>query len=243
LLITAVYFTAISAFSIAVPRLRSIFDACAAIGAGVAIASLTSRASAGAVQRPPAPPLNVRRNVALVLVLAVALVLVAMPWKDHVQDHARVALSGALRDDSSAIDALAVQLDGAKQSAAAPELSAADIARLRNLLAVVGSHAAETSGGTHEQVVALLRPLRAAYHEIDVISLLSAGEAFAAADAQRPASRLNVERRYDDEIRPGDPTLPTWDIASSGASLRDLDPLVRELAATLTSRHRGRGVA
>jgi len=83
----------------------------------------------------------------------------------------------------------------------------------------------------HDHVVDALRAVRTASHESDVIGLLSAAEAFRAAREDRPESLAAVRTRYEQEVRPSDPTLGSWDDVFSGASMARAQHAVDELRA------------
>jgi len=219
LVLAAGYFTIVSLFTISVPRLRSVFDVCMAVGAGVTLAWLTDREVRADDSRPPVRPVNAARS-ALVLVVLAAILLASLPvWRKQARPRARHAVEAAATRDESGLTALLAAYRATTSTHRPPQLDPADVAQLHDLLGVLGDRAPETDGALHTHVVDALRAVRTVSHEADVIGLLSAGEDIAASRAHRRASLAVVRGRYEHDVRPTDTTLEPWDAVLSGTSI------------------------
>ncbi len=219
LLLAAGYFTLVCLFSISVPRLRSVFDACMAVGAGVTLAWAMDRATDVDRQSPPKRAVNVAWSAAVLGVLAVVALASVPVWRAQARPRAKHAVFAAATRDASALGGLAAAYRTSRSSDRLPQLTKGDVDRVHDLLGVLGDRAPETDGALHMHVVDALRAVRTVSHEADVIGLLSAGEAITAAREHRPASFDAVRVRYEHEIRPNDATLEPWDEVLSGAAI------------------------
>ena len=217
--LAAGYFTAVSLATIAVPRLRSVFDACMAVGAGVALAWLIDRKPVVNDRTPTARSLHGLRSVCAVIVVAVIVATAALVWRADTHRHARRDVAAALARDAPAISALNAQYRASSSANQPPQLLQADLARVRDLMTVLGDRAPQVASNLRAPVVDALRAVRVASHESDVIALLSAGEYLGAAAQHRTPSVDPVRTRYEREIRPSDPTLEPWGTVTSGRSL------------------------
>jgi 4-amino-4-deoxy-L-arabinose transferase-like glycosyltransferase len=231
LLLAAGYFTLVCLVSISVPRLRSVFDACMAIGAGVTLAWLGDRATEVSRAVPPRRPVNVARSAAVLGVLVVVAAAALPLWQRHTRPRARRAVEAAADRDVTTIADLATAYRTSRATNRLPDLPQAELDRVHDVLAVLGDRAPQTDGALHDHVVDALRAVRTASHESDVIGLLSAAEAFRAAREDRPESLAAVRTRYEQEVRPSDPTLGSWDDVFSGASMARAQHAVDELRA------------
>jgi len=218
--LTAAYFTAVSLATIAVPRLRSLFDACVAVGAGIALAWAIDRKPNVSREPPSVRPLRATRSL-LILALAAAVVgSTALVWQANTHKRARHAVTAAIARDASAIVALRDQYGASGASNEPPRLLKGDLDRLRDLMTVLGDRAPQVATSLRPRVADALRAVRLVSHESDVIGLLSAGEYLSAKAKQRDPSANAVRLRYEREIRPDDPTLESWSTVTSGTSLR-----------------------
>jgi 4-amino-4-deoxy-L-arabinose transferase-like glycosyltransferase len=229
LALAAAYFTVVSLVSVAVPRLRSIFDGCVAIGAGITLAWAIDRRTRTNERPPSIRPLRVVRSTIILVLLAVVVASTALVWRARTQQHARRAVEAAITRDASAIDALAGQYRAARSASEPPRLLDRDLARIHDLMTVLGQRAPQVKTHLRPSVADALRPIRIASHEADVISLLSIGEYLGAGARHRTPSLDAVRTRYEREIRPGDPTLESWDRVMSGRTLRRARAAVDEL--------------
>ena len=233
LLLAAGYFTLVSLVSISVPRLRSVFDACMAIGAGVTIAWVTDRATAVDREPPRTRPVNVVWSAVVLGVLALV-VLASVPiWRNQTRPRAQRAVEAAAARDERAIGGLYDAYRTSRSADRLPQLDQADLDHLHDLLAVLGDRAPQIDGALHTRVVEALRAVRTASHEADVIGLLSAGEAIAAAREHRPASLDAVRERYERDVRSSDATLEPWDEVLSGAPIARVQAAIAELRGRL----------
>jgi hypothetical protein len=229
LALAAGYFTVVCLFSISVPRLRSIFDGCVALGAGLTLAWAIDRNWRVADQPPEARPLQAARSAITLGVIAAVVTTTALVWRADTQRQARRAAANAVGRDASAIDALAAQYHAPVSSTDPPRLVQADLDRIQDLATVLGNGAPQVATRLRPSVTGALRAVRVVSHEANVISLLSAAEYLDAGAEHRPASRDAVRARYEREIRPGDPSLEPWDEVLSGDSLRRARRALEEL--------------
>ena len=235
LLLAAAYFTAVCMFSIAAPRLRSLFDASVALGAGVAVALLSKRRAEVAVRAPEQRPLRVFRSV-VVLVSCVAIVVVAAGvWRSHAQRAARSSELAAVTRDGFAIGDIRAQYRLALERHEPPRIEQKDLDAARDLLAVVGDRAPKVASRFRPQVASALRTVRVAVQEADVVSLLSIAEYLDAARTQRTPSLEHVQRRYEHEVQAVNPALDPWDAVLSGRSLAASRQAIEDLRAALTA--------
>jgi hypothetical protein len=218
--LAAAYFTAVSLATIAVPRLRSVFDACMAVGAGLALAWVIDRKLV-VIDRPPARrPLHALRSLCAVVLVAAVVAAAALVWQANTHRHARRDVAAAVATDGPAIGALRAQYRASRSANEPPQLLKADLNRLRDLMTVLGDRAPQVASNLRAPVADALRAVRVASHESDVIALLSAGEYLGAAAKHRAPSVDPVRTRYEREIRPGDPSLEPWDTVTTGRSLQ-----------------------
>lgn len=229
LALAAAYFTLVSLVSISVPRLRSIFDGCLAIGAGIALAWAIDRNTNLNDRLPRARPLRALRSATTLGFIAVVIATSALVWRADTHRRARRAVETAVTRDAPSVNALASQLRAYRFASAPPRLLERDLVRVRDLMTVLGQRAPQVDSELRPYVTDSLLAIRVATHEAEVISLLSIGEYLDAAAKQRTASLNNVRKRYEHEIRPGDPTLEPWDRALSGGALRRARSSLNEL--------------
>jgi 4-amino-4-deoxy-L-arabinose transferase-like glycosyltransferase len=220
LALAVAYFTVVSLVSIAVPRLRSVFDGCVAIGAGVALAWAIDRSTKINDRPPYARPLRALRSAIILGLIAVLVATTALLWQADTHRRARRAVETAVRRDAPAIDALATQFRAYRSASEPPRLLPPDLERVHDLVTVLGQRVPQVTTHLRPYVADALRSIRVASHEADVISLLSIGEYFDAAAKHRSASLDAVRTRYEGEVRSGDATLEPWDTVMSAASLR-----------------------
>jgi 4-amino-4-deoxy-L-arabinose transferase-like glycosyltransferase len=218
LALAAAYFTVICVLSISVPRLRSIFDACVALGAGIALAWAIDRNVRVDVRPPRVRPLRAVPSAVVLGVIAVVVATAALAWRADTQRQARRAVETAVAQDASAIDLLVAQYQAGRSNEPL-RLVQKDLDLVRDLTTVLGNRTPQLAGDQRPRVADALRAIRVASHEANVISLLSAAEYIDAAAKHRPPSRDAVQTRYEREIRPDDPTLEPWNEAIAGRSL------------------------
>jgi hypothetical protein len=231
LAVSAAYFTAVSLVSVSVPRLRAPVDLALAIGAGVLAA--TWRSPSAVRSGVPAPrPVPLGRTAAGAIVAVVACAVGGLVWRDRAVDSAEREIAAALRRDGGAAGGLLDEypLD---PRGAPPELPGEERRRLERLLVGIGGRAPQVPGDLRPAVDTAVRSLRGAARELDIVSLLSYGEVVEAERDRRRASIANVQRRYEHEVAPGDPTLRPWAEVARGERLtearRALDALERTL--------------
>jgi 4-amino-4-deoxy-L-arabinose transferase-like glycosyltransferase len=226
----ATYFTVVCLLSIAVPRLRSIFDGCVAVGAGLALAWLIDRRVEVFDQKPEARRLDVRRSAAVIVPLVVVLAAGALVWQAQTRRNARNAVSAAVARDGSAIDAILTQLDAGAAKREPPTLEQPDLARAQDLVDVLGSRAPQVPPSERARVVAALRAALVAVHEVDVVGLIGVAESLH--PTQHQQSLIDrVRQRYETQARPADPTLEPWDAVASGRSFGRVRAALQALEA------------
>ena len=229
LVLAAGYFTVVCLFSISVPRLRSIFDGCVAVGAGLTLAWAIDRNTTVRGRPPEVRRMRAARSAIMLAVIAALVTTTALVWRADTQRQARRAVKHAVARDASAIDALVEQYHARVASTDPPRLVQADLDRIHDLATVLGNRAPQVATDLRSSVTDALRAIRVASHEANVISLLSAAEYLDADADHRPSSRDAVRTRYEREIRPADPGLEPWDEVLSGSSLRRARPALDEL--------------
>ncbi len=215
--------------SISVPRLRSVFDGCMAVGAGVALAGLLDRKIVVESDRPPVRAFRTVPSIVVIGSLLVAIAGAGVVWRSHTQDRARRAVVAAAERDGDALGALAADSRRAQAAHRLPQFDHTDLDRARDLVTMLGQRAPQVESELRGRVGDALRTTRVAAHEADVIALLSAAEELNAAAEHRPASVAAVRERYEREIRPGDPTLEPWSDVMSGALLERGERAVAQL--------------
>jgi 4-amino-4-deoxy-L-arabinose transferase-like glycosyltransferase len=219
LLLAAAYFSLVCLVSISVPRLRSAFDGCTAVGAGVALAWLLDRKIRVDVEALPVRAVRAVPSAVVLGGLLVAIAAAGLGWRASTQDRAGRAVRAAGARDASALDALATDYRAAQTANAPPRFAAADLDRARDLMTVLGQRAPQVESGLRSRVGDALRAARVASHQTDVVALLSAAEVIRAASEERAPSLDRVRTRYEREVLPGDPTLEDWDVVMSGTAL------------------------
>ena len=219
LALAAAYFTVVCLLSISVPRLRSIFDGCVALAAGLALAWVIDR-NARVDDRPPrARPLRAVRSAVILGLIAVVVATTALAWRAETHRQARRAVETAVARDVSAIDALVAEYKTGRSAGEPPRLVQKDLDLIQNLTTVLGNRTPQVAVGMRPSVGDALRAVRVVSHEANVISLLSAAEYIDASAKHRPPSRDTVRTRYEREVRSDDPTLEPWREVISGRSL------------------------
>ncbi len=231
LMIAGVYFTVVCAFSIAVPRLRSVFDASAAVGAGVAIAWLLDRRTEPNSESPRERAMRGRASFIILVVAALVVGIGALAWRHQTEQHARQSLVHTLAHTGDAADVVARELSDSVQAQEPPRLSQPDLDRLHELVRVLGVRAPEVSSGLRGRVADTLRLARVAERETYVLGILSAGEYLNPASGT--PSLDHVRERYENEVRPTDPALRPWDDAASGRDLHELQLRMEDLRSAL----------
>jgi 4-amino-4-deoxy-L-arabinose transferase-like glycosyltransferase len=229
LALAAGYFTVVCLFSISVPRLRSVFDGCVALGAGLTLAWAIDRNMKVCDRPPTVRPLRAVPSAIILALIAVVVVTTAFAWRSGTHRQARRAVEIAVARDESAIDALIEQYRARVPAKEPPRLVQRDLDRIQDLTAVLGNRAPQVAGGLRPGVTDALRAVRVASHEANVISLLSAAEFLHATTEHRSPSRDAVRTRYEREIRPDDPTLESWNEVLSGRPLQRARLAVGEL--------------
>jgi 4-amino-4-deoxy-L-arabinose transferase-like glycosyltransferase len=233
LALAAGYFTFVCLVSIAVPRLRSIFDASLAIGAGIALSWLFDRRATVDARPPTTRTMRLRHNAIALGMIGLALVVGALVWRADTHRQARSALVSALARDDTAIESLTREYHQGEAADQPPQLQRGDLNRVRDLMTVLGDRAPQVPRSLRTSVGQALRSVRVVSHEADVIGLLSVGEELrASADKQKPSLNA-VRKRYEDQIRPGDPTLESWRAVTTGHTLTLASSALRNLSAAL----------
>jgi hypothetical protein len=219
LLLAAAYFSLVCLVSISVPRLRSVFDGCMAVGAGVALAWLIDRKTNVVSVRPPVRAFRAVPSVVAIASLVVVIAAGGVLWRSNTQDRARRAVRAAAARDGSALGALAADYRRAQAAQRLPQFDHTDLDRTKDLVTTLGQRAPQVESGWQGRVGDALRTTRVAAHEADVIALLSAAEDLNAAAEHRPVSLDAVRGRYQREVRPDDPTLEPWSQVMAGGLL------------------------
>ena len=240
LVLLAGYTTVVCLGSVAVPRLRSLFDACTAVGAGIAIACVTARREA----HPPeadrdadAPPKRPVRVAASAVALATAFAVTAtggLLWQDHMRSRARHLTFAALGRDTDALAVLRRTTTGTTTGAttAPPDYPRAATLELQDLARVLLGCTPDAPPSAHAQMVAAARAVRLAQHQVDVVGLLSAGELLH--PAGRTPSIAVVRDVYETRVRPFDASLPAWNAVASESTLTDAQRALAALGRALT---------
>ncbi|MDQ1519367.1 MAG: hypothetical protein QOI55_440, partial [Actinomycetota bacterium] len=234
LMLAAGYFTIVCAVSIAVPRLRSVFDACAAVGAGVAIAWLIGRRLPYGNEPPQVRALRGRASIVIIAVTALSIGAGALTWRHVTEHHARQSVANVLARDTDAVDVIAREIADDVRAQRPLRLDQGEVDRLRELVRVLGVRAPEVSAGLRRPVGDALRVARVATQEVYAVGLLSAGEYLHPATGTPSLDR--VRNRYEREVRPANPTLRPWFDVVSGRDLRELHVRLDGLHATLAKR-------
>lgn len=235
LALAAGYFMVVSLLTISVPRLRSVFDGCVALGAGIALAWLIDRNPSVKDRRPTVRLLRGLRSALILGLVTVVVAITALAWQADTHQQARRALDAAVARDSSAIDALARQYHAGGSTNEPPRPVQQDLVRLQDLTTVLGNRTAQVPTGLRPIAADALRAVRIASHEANVIALLSAAEYLDAAAKHRPPSRNAVRTRYEHNIRPDDPSLDSWVDVTSGISFAHARDSVNLLTGELGS--------
>ncbi len=234
LMLAAGYFTIVCAVSIAVPRLRSVFDACAAVGAGVAIAWLIDRRLPYGNEPPQVRALRGRASMVIIAVTALSIGAGALTWRHVTEHHARRSVANVLARDTDAVDVIAREIADDVRARRPMRLDQGEVDRLRELVRVLGVRAPEVSAGLRRPVGDALRVARVATQEVYAVGLLSAGEYLHPATGTPSLDR--VRDRYEREVRRANPTLRPWFDVVSGRDLRELHLRLDGLRATLGER-------
>jgi 4-amino-4-deoxy-L-arabinose transferase-like glycosyltransferase len=232
--LAAAYFTVVSVVSVAVPRLRSLFDACMAVGAGVALAWLVDRRAKIRTAPPPERSLRAMRSSVILGALAIVVAASAVVWRAQTEQGARRDIAAALVRDAHAVDALAADYQSSRARHQPPLLAKRTTDQLRDLTTILGQRAPQVAPSDERSVEQALYEARITSHEADIIGILSAGEYLQAASQQRRPSLEKVRMRYETEVRPQDPTLQSWNTATSQAALTNLQAALNTLQAALT---------
>jgi hypothetical protein len=217
---TVAYFTVVCLLSISVPRLRSLFDACVALGAGIALAWAIDRHTKVDSGPPKVRPVRAVRSAIILGVAATVIATTGFVWRADTHRAARRAVEAAIARDGTAITAVIGQYRDRHSANEPPRLDQNDIDRVRDLTVVLGNRTPQLAGDLRPRVADALRAVRVASHEANVMALLSAGEYLDAAAKHRLPSRATMRTRYERQVRPGDPSLEPWSDVMSGASLR-----------------------
>jgi 4-amino-4-deoxy-L-arabinose transferase-like glycosyltransferase len=228
---TVAYFTVVCLLSISVPRLRSLFDACVALGAGIALAWAIDRHTTVESGPPKVRSVRVVRSAIILGVVATVVATTAFVWRADTHRSARRAVEAAIARDGPAIVALVGQYHDRPSANEPPRLVQKDVDRIRDLTTVLGDRTPQLANDLRPRVADALRAVRVASHEANVMALLSAGEVLDAAAEHRRPSRERMRTRYERDVRPGDPSLEPWDEVMSCRSLRQtrgaLEKIVR----------------
>jgi 4-amino-4-deoxy-L-arabinose transferase-like glycosyltransferase len=219
LTIAALYFSIVCVLSLAVPRLRSVFDACVAVAAGIALSWLLDKAVSINSSPPTVRRLRPLRSAVALGVISLIIAASALTWRAETHLRARRAVETAAALDVPALSALVDQYHAGPSAKEPPRLLPRDLDRARGLLAVLDNRVAQVPRNLRPHVAEALRALRIASHEADVTSLLSAAEYLDSEAGNRRASLDRVRYRYEHENRAQDPSLETWDAVISGTAL------------------------
>lgn len=217
--LAALYFSIVCILSLAVPRLRSVCDACIAVGAGIALAWLIDQAISVKEPPPTVRQLRALRSAVTLGVISVTIAGSALLWQADTHRRARRAVETAAARDAPALRALVSEYRAGRTSSEPLRLLRRDLDRAHDLLAVLDSRAPQVPANVRPHVAEALRALRVGSHEADIISLLSAAEYINSHASNRPPSFDRVRNRYEHENRAQDPTLEPWDAVVSGAAL------------------------
>jgi 4-amino-4-deoxy-L-arabinose transferase-like glycosyltransferase len=225
LAIVAGYTTLVCIASIAVPRLRSLFDAPVAIGAGVFAAWLLEhrpRYDRDAVER---RPVRVRATALVLAAVVVAVGLGAVLYRERAHDDANDQIASVLANSERAFD-----LPVVGESGPPPEDDDVALAQLRALTSTLFGRTPSAPPGIQAEVRAAASATRRALRTADVVGLLSASELL------RPEtgtpSVANVRRRYE-ELRAADNGLVPWGDVVGGRTVDDARRAVRALCAAM----------
>jgi 4-amino-4-deoxy-L-arabinose transferase-like glycosyltransferase len=250
LLITAGYFTIVTIAVIAPPRVRAPVDAVLCISTGVLLARWTARSHPTAadtrlsndavdetVERAPRA-LDRHRDrsiLALALLLVAGLVGGTLVARRLVHDDALDEARRALARDGDAIAEIAGQypLDTSSDQ---PEFDPGPAPeRLQRLADDLWVLYPQLPSELDDQAHSTARALQEANTFATSLTLIILGEQLEADEEGLPWSIKEVRRRYQRELRPGDPHLPPWDRYISGDSAREAAAMVDELRRELAS--------
>jgi 4-amino-4-deoxy-L-arabinose transferase-like glycosyltransferase len=235
LLLLAGYVSVVSIASIAVPRLRSLFDACTAVGAAVVLTQLFPGAHrAGSSDAPPRRPLRTRASV-LVLVAVFAVVAVGgFQWRGHMRSRSRRLVVEAIARDAGALPQLRNETLAAGD--APPRYAAEPSDQLRDLAQVLTGAAAAAPPSVHAQFAVAQRAVRLAARQLDVVALLSAAQ-YVHPTGPRP-SLAAVREFYEAKVLPDDASMPLWAAVISGSTFEDARTAVASLTTALAATGR-----
>jgi hypothetical protein len=228
LLLIAGYFTLVSLASIAVPRLRAPFDLVMAIGAGVTVISLFGRSGGASPLEDDARGSTAPRPRALIALALLPLLMIGagVVWRNHVvSDNARrvqtaIAVGRASVDDVRR----AFPLEVSSGLPVLPQPQAVD--RVQKLLSELQAASAKL-GSARVRTVAAAVDLRNALRSLNALELLSAREAFDAADQRRPPDAERIMDAYDAARRANPLLIPRDDLIEGVTLARARDELTR----------------
>jgi len=228
LLLIAGYFTLVSLASVAVPRLRAPFDLVMAIGAGVTVASLLGRSLEESPPEDDGRGSTAPRSRALITLALVSVLMIGagIVWRNHVVSDTARHVHTAIAGGRDAVDDVqrAFPLDVSSGLPTLPQPQSVD--RAEKLVAELQA-ASPKLGSARVRTVAAAVDLRSALRSLKALELLSAREAFDAADQRRPPDAERVMAGYD-AARRANPSLIPWDDVIEGATLvRARDELAR----------------
>jgi 4-amino-4-deoxy-L-arabinose transferase-like glycosyltransferase len=231
LLLLAGYMTFVCLASIAVPRLRSVFDACTAIGAGIAIARLTKGDNESFSGAPPRRDVRMVASALALTTVFAATAVGGVQWRAHMRARARQMIVAAIARDSTAFDSLRPATVAARSEP--PRYEAAAVSRLRDLAQVLLGCTPDAPPALHAEVASAARSVRLASREVDVIGLLSADQYL---HPKTVPSIVVVRDNYLHRVRPADPALPPWPRVISGSTIDDANASVVALVRALAEQ-------
>ena len=158
--LAALYFSIVCILSLAVPRLRSVFDACIAVGAGIALAWLIDQAISVKEPPPTVRQLRALRSAVTLGVISVTIAVSALLWQADTHRRARRAVETAAARDAPALSALVSEYRAGRTSSEPLRLLPRDLDRAHDLLAVLDSRAPQVPANVRPHVAEALRALR-----------------------------------------------------------------------------------
>jgi hypothetical protein len=227
LLLQAVYFTAASLATIAVPRLRVPLDLAAAIGAGLLAAQLLGRGERAAPAAEPttvpgvvAPRWSRRTRILVALGTIVGVVVAAGGVafaRNRVEANAQSQLEQKLDRDGPAVQRLAsVDADSLVSGSAVP--SKTDYKQAEAIADRLWLLSPRLAGVLRSETREAARALDEALLELKALDLVTSGNRN---PGTAPAAALDASRAtYESKARPVNKRLPDWDVISANPAMR-----------------------
>jgi hypothetical protein len=226
LLLVAGYTTVVSLVSVAVPRLRSLFDVAMAIGCGVGIAWLVERRPQISRDDVRRRAIGVRQSVIALATCALLVVAGSVVWRGHAQRESRDAIRTVVARDADVFDQIPTFGDGGPNEAP-PQFDSETLDRLDDLAGTLVSRTPSTPSDIRASVADAANKTRYASRTVEVLGLLSAGESLRTDG--RPPTLDSMRRRYVD-VQSRDAGLPDWETVLERTYLDDAERAVRQLA-------------